>query len=201
MMPLPFPDEAPRTNHHQRQPDRDTALRRQVTDGLRQYPDAGLRAITVHTQCGVVLLEGNVTRPAVRDIAARIARQINGVRDVCNMVTVSGSPGGAPSTACAGPDGQPDRTAFDDIVAGLVAQDPGLARPVNTSPALAVRIALAVVAGVTWAMLSVLLVTTTWLAVLIIGAAGAIAIAVTRRRRKPPRAGGTPRRTQAESGS
>jgi hypothetical protein len=184
MMPLPFPEEAPRADHHPGRPDRDSALRRQVTAQLRQHPDAGLQAITVHVQCGVVLLKGNVSRPAVRDIAARIARQINGVRDVCDMVTVSAARGG---TAYAGTSGWPDRTAFDDIAAGLLAQDPGLARPVNPSPTITVRIALGVVAGVIWAMLSVLLVTATWLAVLIIGAAGTVAATVRRRRRQPPR--------------
>lgn len=109
-----------------------------------------------------------MTCPAVRDSAAHIAREISGVRDVCNMVTVSAAQGGTPSsTAQAGKAthqhqiAQPDRTAFDDIAADLIAQDPGLARPAKTSLNPAVRVALAVVVGVAWALLSVRLVTAT----------------------------------------
>ncbi|GIF01176.1 BON domain-containing protein [Paractinoplanes rishiriensis] len=208
MMKRPYPDDSSRSEPHQHQPDPDNALCQQVTERLRQQPDASTQAITVQAQHGVVLLGGTVTSPADRDNAANIARKINGVRDICNMVTVSAAPGDTPSSTAHGgtadarhQGAHPNRTAFDAITADLMAQDPGLARRVEVSLNPAVRITLAIVVGVAWALLSVLLVTATWLAVLIIGGLLIMATAVALRKRRPHRSGSTSRRLPSHGSS
>jgi hypothetical protein len=95
----------------------------------------------------------------------------------------------------------PNRSAFDAITADLMAQGPGLARRVEASLNPAVRITLAIVAGVAWALLSVLLVTATLVAVLIIGGLLIMAIAVALRQRRPHRPGKTSRRRPTQDRS
>ena len=60
--------------------------------------DPGINAlyIDVDTDNGHVTLKGKVALAGQRDVAERIARQTEGVKDVMNQIQVVGEPGAAP---------------------------------------------------------------------------------------------------------
>jgi hypothetical protein len=73
---------------------------------------------------------------------------------------------------------------FDEIVAGLTAEHPGLGNPPISARSRRMRASLSVLAAVTWAGLSILMVVWGWTGVLITVAviAGVLAAAYARRR-------------------
>src|SRR3954453_20935101 len=66
-------------------------LGRAVAERLRAYPATRGKRITATVHGGLVVLVGDVTRPADRDAAQRAAFCVPGVQDVVNRVRVTRS--------------------------------------------------------------------------------------------------------------
>nr|WP_221383125.1 BON domain-containing protein [Actinoplanes polyasparticus] len=84
----------------------DERLSRQVTERLSADASHCFGQVAVEAQNGVALLSGVVESHTHREIAGRVARDTQGVRDVCNMLTVASSDerptGGGPDHERAG---------------------------------------------------------------------------------------------------
>jgi hypothetical protein len=178
MMMWPLPAEEPRNDPRPPAPGPDDSLSTRVSERLRSDPLVGRHSLTVQVQSGVVLLSGTVDSAAAREAASRIVRDTDGVRDVCTMVGAA-APGAGPE--------QPHRSGFDDIAAGLLADDPSLADPPPVPRSTTSWVVLAVLAAVAWGLVSLLLVTAPWIALVVACAALAVAVELVQHRRRPAR--------------
>jgi hypothetical protein len=142
-----------------------------VIERLRRDADLDAGAVEVETQNGVVLLSGAVTSAAARETASRAARDVPAVRDVCNLLIVRPAPGEAGRSSDESPAARAVPSAFDDIAAHLVEQDPSLGRTRWSTAGPAVRVAVVVLAGLLWSLISIVMVVLGWVAVLLVSCA------------------------------
>ena len=66
--------------------DHDHALLRRVAEGLVTTVAVRGHQVEVMVQNGVVILEGTVPTPELREAAARLVWSTPGVRDLCNLL-------------------------------------------------------------------------------------------------------------------
>ncbi|RZU51188.1 BON domain-containing protein [Krasilnikovia cinnamomea] len=71
--------------------DPDTRIAWQIVDRLGEHPQWRHQHVTVEVQNRVLILTGTVDSPDTRDALTASARTVHGVRDVCNMLDVSGT--------------------------------------------------------------------------------------------------------------
>ena len=67
----------------------DAAIKTQVKAKLQDQAAAGLDRVNVESNDGVVRLTGTVQQPEMKERAAELARNIDGVRQVVNEIKVS----------------------------------------------------------------------------------------------------------------
>lgn len=149
----PWPDEEFSRRHSGATDDPDTRIALDVVGRLCE--DARLRGqqVTVEVQNRVLILTGTVGSPDTRNAVVASARGVAGIREVCDMLRVSGSPHAG------------DEEVFDRIVGGLTTETSGASTP--GAPAKDRRVLLALLA---WGLLSLLT------AMLGLAAAAAVAI-------------------------
>ncbi len=192
MMMWPFPDDGsfPPRSRRSHTDDPDVRLTYDVAEALTADDRTRRQRITVEVQNRVVLLGGAVDSPQTADVAVAVARNVIGVRDVCD--------GLRPRTRTAPTDdagplasaGRSERQAFEEIVADLAAPVPSQdsrdrtgSRPDGVVVVLLTSLCL---------LLGVLMAILGWLGVLIACAVGVVAVErLQSRRRRPPR--GEPR--------
>ncbi|WP_369077301.1 BON domain-containing protein [Paractinoplanes hotanensis] len=90
----------------------DERLSRNVTQRLRADASHCFGQVAVEAQNGVALLSGVVESHTHREIAGQVARDTQGVRDVCNMLSV------------ASPDDRPTGGRLDHERVGLAGERP-----------------------------------------------------------------------------
>ncbi len=174
----------------------DVRLTYEVAQRLQADPRTRDRRITVEVQSGVVLLEGSVGSPQVKQTAADTARATPGVRDVCNTLRADNHDTGSPAPPEPGPassesprwwSDQEISQQFDRLVAGLAAE-PTPAGPVSGGARRWTWVAIAAAVATAWALLSVVIVVLGWLGVVIGCLCAAVTSAVinaVRGRRRP----------------
>lgn len=202
MMVWPFPDDGPfdpASRRLRRADNPDVRLTYQVADQLLADPRIGRQPITVEVQNRVVLLSGTVDCAEAKQAAGDTARRISDVYDVQNGLRVHpgeppASPPGAPHTGPArnGADTVDGGRQFDDIVAALTTDDPTLATRVRAPRRRVTLAVLFLLAALSWAVLSMLMVRHGWIGVLITCAVGATALAIGYGRRPGRRHPNTP---------
>ena len=163
MMGWPFPDDGyPDWARHRLPPTDDPDVRLTYRVARELAADDLLRGqrITVEVQQGVVLLTGTVDGEQARRTAGLMARTVDGVRDVSNALRVPDAEAAAAGT------GMP---RFEDVVADLhISEERRWPR----------RLAVAVLGGLTWAALCVLMVEFGAIGVLVTCAAVAVTLSV-----------------------
>jgi hyperosmotically inducible protein len=66
----------------------DAAIKTQIKAKLQTHAAAGLGNVDVESNGGVVRLTGLVQRPELKQRAAELARNVDGVRDIVNHIEV-----------------------------------------------------------------------------------------------------------------
>ena len=66
----------------------DAAIKTQIKAKLRDHAAAGLGNVDVESDSGVVRLTGVVQRPELKQRAAELVRNVDGVRDIVNDIEV-----------------------------------------------------------------------------------------------------------------
>jgi hypothetical protein len=85
--PTPADSDRQAIADHWAAADREVAVR--LALALLHDPDVEGGDIDVRVQCGVALLDGRVPAEAVKEAALARARSTEGVRDVCDLLTVA----------------------------------------------------------------------------------------------------------------
>lgn len=168
--------------------DLDRRLARAVADRLIDDPRISRHGVTVVVQNRVVILSGTAGSRAVKQAAGTMAGAVDGVRDVCNALRVSGPDTSVPSHSSlrhepatdevAPRNGTDDARRFDETVARLTAENPTPARSSGrrlTSMADVVRMMLIALISVSMVALAV---SVGWLGVLIACLVGALLVEV-----------------------
>ncbi|MEV4703209.1 BON domain-containing protein [Actinoplanes sp. NPDC049316] len=96
MMTWPWPDD-PASPRQGRTPPAtlDKRLTQRVAERLRAHPSTRRARLTVEVQNGVALLTGTADSPEVERVAAEIAWDTEGIRDVCSMLRCAEVPRGS----------------------------------------------------------------------------------------------------------
>jgi hypothetical protein len=168
-LPLPEDGDGARPARRMDPAGPDVRLAYRVAQNLVADDRIRLQRITIVVQNRVVILTGHADAE-IREAVGRIARDSEGVRDVCNLISV---PAGRAPVATEPDDPQ---RRFDEIVAPLREREPrwetGLQAPFHTS----VPMYLLLLVAFGWSLLLVAAVELGWQIILIGVGAGVLSV-------------------------
>lgn len=170
MMMWPLPDDGSFSDRRRPQPanDPDLQLAYSVAIRMAANPELQHQRITIEVQNRVVLLSGTVDSQGTQQTAGDTARQVDGVRDVCNDIRVD-RPADQPAAAVTATS---SHDPFDQITQRLSAE----LRPAGRASRRLRRLGVVVLAALLWAALSVLMVRDAWISVAVTCAVAAVAV-------------------------
>jgi hypothetical protein len=178
MMIWPIPDEP----FHRRDPREalDVQLACRVAEALAADSRVRRQGVTIEVQNGVVMLTGAVDGPQARAAIVAAARDVSGVRDVCNALRLKDDGSAARDAEFDGTTMTTDSAdAFGEIAARLASGDPEEQKGGRVSTVVLVCLLMAIIV-----LLAVLIGMFGWPAILIGCAVAATIVEMRRSRRR-----------------
>jgi hypothetical protein len=164
MVRWPWPDGDPESRGEEPVPpswSMDERLSRHVVQRLNADSSRCFGQVAVEAQNGVALLSGVVESHTHREIAGQVARETQGIRDVCNMLSVA-SPDERPADAGTedqpiGPTGEQRATGAGETAGDAPAPGHPARRSAQRQTAAGARLVVGI--AICWWLLCLLLVT------------------------------------------